>query len=333
MILKHLLVAFGALLVLSGCGGTPVKKSAEIRSDAPNKVAPASIEEAPMVEPPTVANGIVPAVTDGSSTTKPMPVSAQTDMETPGPSSSPEPLSEKDSMTSVTVDADLVEKLVLMNGSGPLEICRDAEATTISFSAEVVSRAVGLDRARALAAGVRIALDNTAPGRYRARIIEPELAEREECSIEMKVILPADESIDFDLDIQDSEGAIVIDGFRGNLSITSLEGPIEIYQAAGNVDISGGSGPCEIVGVTGSLKIRDGAEACRVSEISGSVEIWGREGTLEARYITGDVLLIDGRDGAVVQSVEGDVTLYGIEPARCNIEGVSGSVIYKTGAP
>ena len=39
------------------------------------------------------------------------------------------------------------------------------------------------------------------------------------------------------------------------------------------------------------------------------------------------------RDGAVIQSIEGDVTLYGFDPSRCNVEGVSGSVIYKTGAP
>ena len=70
-----------------------------------------------------------------------------------------------------------------------------------------------------------------------------------------------------------------------------------------------------------------------MSEITGDVEIWGREGSLEVRYITGNVFLIDGRDGAVIQSIEGDVTLYGFDPSRCNVEGVSGSVIYKTGAP
>lgn len=328
MIQKQLLLVIGGLLILAGCGGTPARKSDEIRTEAPRKV-----EDAPMVEPRTIADGIVPAVTDGSGISETAPSSADASVVVPPQPPAPEPLSEKDSMTSVTVDADLVEKLVLMNGNGPLQICRDPEAKTISFTADVISRAVGLERARTLAAGVRIVLDNTAPGRYRARVIEPDLAEREECLVEMKVTLPADETVDFDLDIQDSEGAISIEGFRGNLSITSLEGPIEIYQASGNIDISGGSGPCEIVGITGSLKIRDGAEACRVSEITGPVEIWGREGALEARYITGDVLLIDGRDGAVIQSVEGDVTLYGIEPARCTIEGVSGSVIYKTGAP
>ena len=64
------------------------------------------------------------------------------------PDTTPEPLSEKDSMTTVTIDPSQVEKLVLMNGSGPLEICRDPQASTISFTAEVISRAVGLDRAR-----------------------------------------------------------------------------------------------------------------------------------------------------------------------------------------
>ena len=197
----------------------------------------------------------------------------------------------------------------------------------------MVSRAVGLDRARELASGVRVVLDNTAPGRYRARIIEPQLQEREECLIDLKVTLPADDSVDFDLDIQDSDGSIAIEGFKGNLSITSLKGAIEIFQAVGNVDVSSGTGPCNVIGVEGSLKIRDGAGACRVSEITGPIEIWGREGELEVRYVTGEVLLIDGRDGATVQSIEGDVTLFGFDPASCVIEGVSGSVLYKTGAP
>ena len=328
MILKNLSMIIGCVLILSGCGGTPVRQSGETGSTPARKV-----ENAPQVESSTLANGIVPAVSENSSQSDMAPVSAEAGLVNIPQPIVPEPLSEKDSMTSVTVDADLVEKLVLMNGSGPLQICRDPEATTISFSAEVISRAVGLDRARALAAGVRIALDNTSPGRYRARLIEPELNDREECLVDMKVTLPADDSLDFDLDIQDSEGPIFIDGFRGNLSITSLEGSLEIYQAHGNVDLSTGSGPCDVVGVTGSLKIRDGSQSCRVSEITGPVEIWGREGTLEVRYITGDVLLIDGRDGATVQSVEGDVTLYGIDPSLTNIEGVSGSVIYKTGAP
>ena len=328
MILKNLSMIIGCVLILSGCGGTPVRQSGETGSTPARKV-----ENAPQVESSTLANGIVPAVSENSSQSDMAPVSAEAGLANIPQPIVPEPLSEKDSMTSVTVDADLVEKLVLMNGSGPLQICRDPEATTISFSAEVISRAVGLDRARALAAGVRIALDNTSPGRYRARLIEPELNDREECLVDMKVTLPADDSLDFDLDIQDSEGPIFIDGFRGNLSITSLEGSLEIYQAHGNVDLSTGSGPCDVVGVTGSLKIRDGSQSCRVSEITGPVEIWGREGTLEVRYITGDVLLIDGRDGATVQSVEGDVTLYGIDPSLTNIEGVSGSVIYKTGAP
>ena len=333
MILKNLWMIIVCVLFLSGCGGTPVRQNGETGSTPPRNV-----EDAPQVESSTLANDIIPAVADDSSLSDMAAVSSEDRLvNIPEPinpePSIPEPLSEKDSMTSVTVDADLVEKLILMNGSGPLQICRDPEATTISFSADVISRAVGLERARTLAAGVRIALDNTSPGRYRARLIEPELNDREECLVEMKVTLPADESLDFDLDIQDSEGAIFIDGFRGNLSITSLEGALEIYQAHGNVDLSTGSGPCDVVGVTGSLKIRDGSQACRVSEITGPVEIWGREGALEVRYITGDVLLIDGRDGATVQSIEGDVTLFGIDPSRCAIEGVSGSVIYKTGAP
>ena len=40
MIQQQLLVAFGSLLILSGCGGTPVQKSAEIRTEAPRSDTP-----------------------------------------------------------------------------------------------------------------------------------------------------------------------------------------------------------------------------------------------------------------------------------------------------
>ncbi len=325
MISKFLVSFLCGLVLLSGCAKTPVRKPEKSPS-----VTPRPIEEAPQVESSIIAGEIRPAVQDGTTIAETAPVSGEIDLIN---ELGTESLSEKDSMTSVTLDPATVEKLVLMNGSGPLQICRDPQANTIAFTAEVISRAKGLDRARALASEVRVILDNTSPGRYRARLIEPHLLADEECDIDLKITLPADDSIDFDLDIQDSGGSIAIEGFKGNLSITSLRGSIEIYQVTGKVDISSGTGPCDVVGVEGSLKIRDGAEACRVSEITGPIEIWGREGALEVRYVTGDVLLIDGRDGATVQSIEGDVTLFGFDPAGCVIEGVSGSVVYKTGAP
>ena len=83
----------------------------------------------------------------------------------------------------------------------------------------------------------------------------------------------------------------------------------------------------------GPVKIRDGAGNCSLGQISGDIEVWGRNGALEIRYITGNVTAIDGRDGILVQSVEGNLTLYGVPLTDSSIEGVSGSVMSKTGAP
>ncbi|MDG2083733.1 MAG: hypothetical protein P8K66_02080 [Planctomycetota bacterium] len=320
---KICLLILIAITLVSGCGTSP-----RARSEKVNNPVQDPLKNAPQVEPPTVAGDIIPAIPDGAqSDTAPVTADVQ------AVNLAPTALSEKDSMTSVSLDTSNLETLILMCGSGPLLVERDSNTQTISFTAEVVSKASGLDRARELASAVSIAIDDTAEGRYRVRLIEPQLVGLETCDVKMTVTLPVDENLDFDLDIQDSDGSIVVDGFRGNLSITSIKGSIEVLQSKGKVDISSGDGTCEVVGLEGSLKIRDGNQNCNVSEITGDVEIWGREGSLEVRYITGNVFLIDGRDGAVIQSIEGDVTLYGFDPSRCDVEGVSGSVIYKTGAP
>ena len=51
------------------------------------------------------------------------------------------------------------------------------------------------------------------------------------------------------------------------------------------------------------------------------------------RYISGIVTVIDAREGVTAQSIEGNLNLYAVPLAKSVIEGVSGSVVSKTGAP
>jgi DUF4097 and DUF4098 domain-containing protein YvlB len=88
-----------------------------------------------------------------------------------------------------------------------------------------------------------------------------------------------------------------------------------------------------VTGFEGAVKVRDGSGDCVLGQVTGNVEVWGRGGNLEIRYISGDLTVIDGREGITVQSVEGNLTMYGTPLSHSTIEGVSGSVMSKTGAP
>ncbi|MGE4619985.1 MAG: hypothetical protein AAEJ04_09290 [Planctomycetota bacterium] len=242
-------------------------------------------------------------------------------------------IAEKETQISEKLDPRNVDTLILMTGPGKLIIEQDTAATDFTFSAEVISRGQTLDRARSLATGADIVIDQTAPGRPRVRIVEPRLENGEECQIDLTVKIPLLQQDRFALDIQDSLGDIDISGFSGELSITSLRGALAISSSGGSLDISSGKGPCDVRGFAGPVKIRDGEGNCTLSEISGDVEVWGRGGSLEVRYISGVVTVIDAREGVTVQSIEGNLNLYGVPLGDSVIEGVSGSVVSKTGAP
>lgn len=232
-----------------------------------------------------------------------------------------------------TVATHGLERLILMCGPGSLTILRDRSANQIVATAEVVCHASDPRRQQELSDGVRLAIDGPTAGLKRIRVIEPPLEAGEECRVHLNIMLPAADDSGFALKIQDSSGDISVADFSGDLSITSLKGSIDVTGGVGSLIISSGNGPCSVTRFEGPIKIRDGAGDCSLGQISGDIEVWGRNGALEIRYITGNVTAIDGRDGILVQSVEGNLTLYGIPLTDSSIEGVSGSVMSKTGAP
>ena len=232
-----------------------------------------------------------------------------------------------------TMATNGLERLTLMCGPGSLTILRDRSANQIVATAEVVCNASDPRRQQELSDGVRLAVDGPTAGLKRIRVIEPPLEAGEECRVHLNIRIPAADDSGFALKIQDSSGDISVADFSGDLSITSLKGSIDVTGGVGSLIISSGQGPCSVTSFEGPIKIRDGAGDCALGQISGDIEVWGRNGALEIRYITGNVTAIDGRDGILVQSVEGNLTLYGISLTDSSIEGVSGSVMSKTGAP
>ncbi len=232
-----------------------------------------------------------------------------------------------------TVATHGLKRLTLMCGPGSLTILRDRSANQIVATAEVVCQASDPRRQQELSDGVRLAIDGATAGLKRIRVIEPPLEAGEECLVHLNIMIPGGDDSGFALKIQDSSGDISVADFSGDLSITSLRGSIDVDEGVGSLIISSGHGPCSVTSFEGPVKIRDGAGNCSLGQISGDIEVWGRNGALEIRYITGNVTAIDGRDGILVQSVEGNLTLYGVPLTDSSIEGVSGSVMSKTGAP
>ena len=244
-----------------------------------------------------------------------------------------DPVEEQESLLTEILDPDGIDTLILLSGPGSLSVEGSDSMNDIVIRADVVCRGTGLARQQQLASEVRIAIDRTAPGRTRIRIIDPRLEDGEECQVDVTVAIPTRSDSVLAFEIQDSSGDISVDGFDGKLSITSLRGAIEVISCSGSVGISSGRGPCTVTGFEGAVKVRDGSGDCVLGQVTGNVEVWGRGGNLEIRYISGDVTVIDGREGTTVQSVEGNLTMYGTPLSNSTIEGVSGSVMSKTGAP
>jgi hypothetical protein len=251
----------------------------------------------------------------------------------PTPDQIIETSSREDSHINESLDPAFVNTLILMTGPGKLTIEHDPGAENITISADVTVGGKTLGRAPTLSSGARIAIDRTAPGRPRIRVVDPKLNNAEDYEVDLTVRIPQMDNDRFALDIQDSKGDIYISGFTGELSITSLRGAIEVHDSSGSLVISSGRGPCEVRGFDGPVKVRDGGGNCSISEVTGDVQIWGRDGSLELRYISGVVTVIDARQGVTAQSIEGNLNLYAVPLARSVIEGVSGSVVSKTGAP
>lgn len=244
-----------------------------------------------------------------------------------------DPVEEQESLLTEILDPDGIDTLILMSGPGSLSVEGSDSMNDIVIRADVVCRGAGLARQQQLASEVSIAIDRTAPGRIRIRIIDPQLEDGEECQVDVTVAIPTRSDSGLAFQIQDSSGDIFVDGFDGKLSITSLRGAIEVTNCSGSVGISSGRGPCTVTRFEGDVKVRDGSGDCVLGQVTGNVEVWGRGGNLEIRYISGDLTVIDGREGITVQSVEGNLTMYGTPLSNSTIEGVSGSVMSKTGAP
>ena len=244
-----------------------------------------------------------------------------------------DPVEEQESLLTEILDPAGIDTLILMSGPGSLSVEGSDSMNDIVIRADVVCRGAGLARQQQLASEVSIAIDRTAPGRTRIRIIDPRLEDGEECQVDVTVAIPTRSDSGLAFEIQDSSGDIFVDGFDGKLSITSLRGAIEVTHCSGSVGISSGRGPCTVTGFEGAVKVRDGSGDCVLGQVTGNVEVWGRGGNLEIRYISGDLTVIDGREGITVQSVEGNLTMYGTPLSNSTIEGVSGRVMSKTGAP
>ncbi len=245
----------------------------------------------------------------------------------------PDPAVEEESLLTEILAPDGIDTLILMSGPGSISVEESDSMNDIVIRADVVCRGTGLARQQQIESEVRISIDRTAPGRARVRIIDARLKDGEECDVDVTVSIPGGSDSGLAFEIQDSSGDISIDGFDGKLSISSLRGSIEVTNGSGSVGISSGRGPCTVIGFEGAVKIRDGSGDCVLGQVTGNVEVWGRGGNLEIRYISGDVTAIDGRDGITVQSIEGNLTMYGTPLSNSTIEGVSGSVMSKTGAP
>jgi hypothetical protein len=110
------------------------------------------------------------------------------------------------------------------------------------------------------------------------------------------------------LDIDDSSGAVVISGTRGNVTVDDSSGSMTISDV-GAVDIEDSSGSVEISGATGDVVVDDGSGSKTIETVAGSVRVGDGSGSIQIDGVEGDVVVEEsGSGGVTVDNVRGTVT-------------------------
>ena len=167
-----------------------------------------------------------------------------------------------------TIDSRAVEELRLQVGAGSLDVYGDSSVDTITVSATACANSRDQLEQMDITQRVRngyIELRTQIPdvrgswfwnwGNYSA-------------TIDIEITLPASMA----LDVEDSSGAIYIDGVS-ELNLTDSSGGIWVSNVLGDVTIEDSSGSMDISSIGGNVRIEDGSGDITVSGVDASVII------------------------------------------------------------
>ncbi len=145
---------------------------------------------------------------------------------------------------------------------------------------------------------------------------------------------------DTQLDVQSTNGAIIIDDIQargklssinGSIEANNTEGDLELHSTNGAIRLAEHRGSLTLESINGSISVEEGAgvEHVAASTVNGSISLEEVGGRLELQSISGDIDIHDVRDAQLdIESTSGDITMTGslAENRQQSITSVSGAV-------
>ncbi len=224
----------------------------------------------------------------------------------------------------LTLDATGLGSLQADVGAGSLEIRGVPGATSVDVIAIIEIKGVSEEKARKiLASDIKLTLERAGDSALLiAKSDSLHFLSRREILINLEVTTPEN----FNLDVDDGSGAVVIRNIGGNVRLDDGSGSIEMASIGGNVTVDDGSGSIDIENVGGDLALDDGSGTINLRGVAGQAEIDDGSGNMDIREINGSVFITDGSGSIMVTDVEGDLTVTESGSGSLSINGVKGRV-------
>ncbi len=151
------------------------------------------------------------------------------------------------------------------------------------------------------------------------RIETVELVENPRVSVEYEIKAPASLIVSW---VHTSNGAIRIEGVRGDMELKTSNGAIRIKSVRGDMKLKTSNGKIEAKHVNGDLTVKTSSGSIRVSDIHGLVKAENSNGSIEITEALGirgaktsngsieaEIATVDDSD-ALIKTSNGSITLY-----------------------
>ena len=143
---------------------------------------------------------------------------------------------------------------------------------------------------------------------------------------ETRINLMIEVPLEFNVNITDGSGAILIQNLVGNVTIDDDSGKIQVENISGKVIVNDASGKIDLEDIRGSVMVRDGSGPIEINHISGDVYVTDGSGDMTILHVDGNVTVSDDSGDIDISDVSKAVFISTSGSGELNIERVRGKI-------
>ena len=211
-----------------------------------------------------------------------------------------------DEVRDLSLDANGIGSLVINAGAGSLEVEGVQGASEIKVTATIQVPGKSDEKAQdIIAKSLVLSLQRDGDMAVLTSYFEDGgRAWDESPGVRLVVTVPRE----FNLDVDDSSGSLVIENVLGDIRVDDSSGSIRMSNVGGTVDIEDGSGSIMVGGVGGDISIDDGSGSINVDDVKGSVIVEDGSGSITVNGVGQDLIIVDDGSGSInYKNVQGKV--------------------------